>query len=56
MKREREQNPPEDEYPWLDPDDEQRHVTDKEISDKYINLDNSCLSEEEEERSYGHVV
>ena len=27
---EREQNPPEDKYPWLDPDDEQRHLTDKE--------------------------
>ena len=47
MKREREQKPPEDEYPWLDPDDEQRCMTDKEILDKYINLDNSCLSKEE---------
>ena len=47
LKREREHNPPEDEYPWLDPDDEQRHMTDKEILDKYINLDKSCLSEEE---------
>ena len=47
LKREREQNPPEDKYAWLDPDDEQRCMTDKEILDKYINLDNSCLSEEE---------
>ena len=47
LKRAREQNPPEDEYPWLDPDDEQRHITDMEILNKYINLDNSCLSEEE---------
>ena len=47
LKREREQNPPEEEYPWLDLDNEQRHMTDKEILDKYINLDNSCLSEEE---------
>ena len=38
---------PEDEYPWLDPDDEQRHMTDREILDKYINVDNSCLHEEE---------
>ena len=50
LKREREQNPPEDEYPWLDPDHEQKHMTDKEILDKYINLDNSCLSEEEKRK------
>ena len=47
LMKEREQKPPEDEYPWLDPDDERRHMTDKEILDKYIDLDNSCLSEEE---------
>ena len=34
-------------YPWLDPDDEQTHMTDKEILDRYINLDNSCLNKEE---------
>ena len=50
MKREREQKPPEDKYPWLDPDDEQRCMTDKEILDKYINLDNSCLSKGEKEK------
>ena len=47
VKEEREQKSSEDKYPWLDPDDEQRHMTDKEILDKYINLDNSCLSKEE---------
>ena len=47
LKREREQNPPEDKHPWIDPDDEQRQMTDKEILDKYINLDNTCLSKEE---------
>ena len=47
MRKEREQKPPEDKYPWLDPDDETRHMTDKEILDKYIDLDNSCLNEEE---------
>ena len=26
LMREREQKPPEDEYPWQDPDDEQRHI------------------------------
>ena len=27
----------------MDPDDERRHMTDKEILEKYVNLDNSCL-------------
>ena len=47
LKKERDQESPEDKYPWLDPDDEQRHMTDREILDKYIDLDNSCLHEEE---------
>ena len=42
LKKEREQKSPKDKYSWLDSDDEQRHMTDKEILDKYINLDNSC--------------
>ena len=46
LKKEREQNSLEDRYPWLDPDDEQRHMTDKAILDKYIDLDSSCLSKE----------
>ena len=47
LKKEREQISPEDEYPWLDQDDERRHMTDREILEKYINLNNSCLSKEE---------
>ena len=46
LKNEREQRTPEDKYPWSDLDDEWRHMTDKEILDKYINLDNSCLNKE----------
>ena len=34
-----------DKYPWLDDSDERRHMTDKEILDKYIDLDSSCLTE-----------
>ena len=45
--KEKEQKSSEDKYPWLDSDDEQRHMTDKEVLDKYINLDNSCLNKEE---------
>ena len=41
---EREQKSSRDDYPWLDPDDDRRHMTDREILEKYINIDNSCLN------------
>ena len=47
FKKEREQKSPTDNYPWLDPDDERRQMTDREILEKYINLNISCLSREE---------
>ena len=47
LKEGREQNSPTDKYPWLDPDDERKHMTDREILEKYINLNNSCLNKEE---------
>ena len=50
LKKEKEQNLPKDKYPWLHQDDERRHMTDKEILDKYIDLDQSCLSTEEKEK------
>ena len=34
-------------YPWLDADDERKCMTDREILDKYIDLNNSCLNKEE---------
>ena len=34
-------------YPWLDPSDERKYVTDKGILDKYIDLENMCLTEKE---------
>ena len=34
-------------YPWLDKMDERKHMSDREILEKYINLDNMCLTEEE---------
>ena len=30
-------------YPWLEDSDERKHMTDREILEKYINLDNICL-------------
>ena len=47
LKKEREQKSPKEKYPWLDPDDDRRYMTDREILEKYINLDNPCLNEEE---------
>ena len=43
LKKEREQKSPEDNYPWLDPDDDRRHMTDRDILEKYIYLNNPCL-------------
>ena len=40
LKKEREWKSPKDVYPWLDPDDKRRHMTDREILEKYVNLDN----------------
>ena len=36
-----------DKYPWLDNSDERKHITDREILDKYINLVNSPLTRRE---------
>ena len=44
LKKEREQKEPEENYPWLDPSDERKYVTDQEILDKYIDLEKSCLT------------
>ena len=34
-------------YPWLDDSDERKHMTDRDILEKYINLDKTCLTERE---------
>ena len=39
-----------DKYPWLDDNDERKHMTDKEILDKYIDLDSSCLTKQEKQK------
>ena len=36
-----------DNYPWLDESDERKYMTDREILEKHINLDDSCLTETE---------
>ena len=43
LKNEKEQS--KENYPWLDKNDERKYMTDKEILEKYINLDHSCLTD-----------
>ena len=33
-----------DKYPWLDDSDERKNMTDREILNKYIDLEGSCLT------------
>ena len=35
-------------FPWLENTDERKYMTDREILDRYVNLDNSCLTKIEE--------
>ena len=36
-----------DKYPWLDQVEEKRNMSDKEILDKYVDLEKLCLSDSE---------
>ena len=47
LKKEREQIEPKESYPWLDSNDKRKYMTDSEILDKFIYLDNPCLTKEE---------
>ena len=46
-KEEEEKGKGNDKYPWLDDSNERKHMTDREILDKCINLDNSSLTRRE---------
>ena len=48
MRKEEESS--EGKFPWLDDTDERKYMTDREILDKYVNLDNSCLTKIEEKQ------
>ena len=45
--KDREQTTSIDKYPWLDPEDERKNMMDREILEKYIDLETSCLNKEE---------
>ena len=46
LKKER-QEKTEEKYPWLDPSDERKYMTNREIMEKYIDLEKSCLMDKE---------
>ena len=43
----KEEENPKGECPWLDDKDERKYMTNREILEKYIDLDNSCLTKAE---------
>ena len=45
MRKEEENS--EGKFPWLEDTDERKYMIDREILDKYVNLDNSCLTKTE---------
>ena len=47
LKKEEKKEKGKDKYPWLDDNVERKYMTDKEILDKYIDLDNACLTKRE---------
>ena len=48
MRKEEEKS--EGKFLWLDNMGKRKHMTDREILDKYVNLDNSCLTKVEKEQ------
>ena len=43
LRKEEEETSGTDQYPWLDDSDERKFMTNREILDKYIDLESSCL-------------
>ena len=50
LKKDREQTTSVDKHPWMDPEDERRNMTDREILEKYIDLETSCLNKEKKSK------
>ena len=50
LKKEEEGTCNTDRYPWLEDSDERKHMTNKEILDKYIDLEDSCLTKREKQK------
>ena len=56
LKKDREQTNLVDKYPWLDPEDKRRNMTDREILEKYIDLEMSCLNKKGKGRGNRHAI
>ena len=50
LRKEEEETCNTDKYPWLDDSVERKHMADREILDKYINLEGSCLTKGEKQK------
>ena len=50
LRKEEEETSGTDKYPWLDNSDERKYMTDREILDKYIDLESSCLTKWEKQK------
>ena len=50
MRKEEENS--EGKFPWLEDTDERKYMTDREILDKYVTLNNSCLTKTEKTQTY----
>ena len=42
-------------YPWLDPSNERKYMSDRDILEKYIDLEKFCLTDKKES-SNGHAI
>ena len=51
LKKEKEET--KDKYPWLDQGDKRRNISDREILDKYVDLEKSCLTDSEKKQFMG---
>ena len=47
---ERKKEEMQEKYPWLDPGNERKYMSDSEILDKYVDLDKSCLTDVEKKQ------
>ena len=56
MKKEREQEKSKENYPWLDPSDGRKYITDKQIQKKIYRFRQVMPNGEREESSHGHAV
>ena len=50
LRKEQEETSGTDKYPWLDDSDERKYMMDREILDKYIDLESSCLTKWEKQK------